>query len=333
MTFKEWLQSENFLFREIGEMPIQKITGSEIFKNPALETAMYMAYRLAYDPIAQKDNDDPSAQAWDHGEWTHPSSGGTRAPAWTFYGSFPTQNDLDTIKDALDQHNGNVEQTANYLLSSKTVPLNYMGGISYKVKNKSIKVTGSYGPSTMQARTAKMLAMAHLSHDAEDQGNEMLLGVDKELRDMLDAGQKLMPKFHQKGLVRKPALGIDSPPPEVMPLLYKIISTHPAAGGSGEWKGLNPETGAMQFQLSGTGLRDKYIYGNKHLWQNNIKKVLDNSTALESPLAKMALQSVSATGVVPGMLVNMVNKAIQGKMPDAPPLSANGVKWLVNQVV
>lgn len=321
--FQEWL-----VLKEIGETKIEKRDGKEIFSNPVMETAMYMAYRAAYDPIAQKDNKDPDAMAWGHGEWTRPAGGGTRAPAWTFYGSFPTDQELNIIGQELQKNGGKVEATVNSLLKNNPGLLSNVGGVTYRVKGDGLKITGSYGVAKMP----KMTAMAHLTHEADQQGLQIFLGVDKELKDMLDASQKLLPKLHQKGIVPTPQLAIAQPPKEVMPLLYNLVSKSDLARGSGDWQGYNPETGAFQFQLSGSGLRDKYIYANKHLWQKQLNSVLGQGVMSNPMLKPMIATYAGAGGDLPPMVVNMVNKTIQSKMPNTPPLGQEGVKWLIQQV-
>lgn len=320
--FQEWL-----VLKEIGETQIEKRLGKDVFSNPAMEAAMYMAYRAAYDPITQKDSNDPNATAWSHGEWTKPASGGTRAPAWTFYGSFPTEQELAVISQEL-KNKGNVETTVNSLLKTNPGLLNNVGGITYRIRGDGLKITGSYGV----AKIPKMTALAHLTHEANEQGLQIFLGVDKELKDMLDASSKLMPKLHQKGIVPTPQLAIAQPPKEVMPLLYNMVSQSDLAKGSGDWKGYNPETGAFQFQLSGSGLRDKYIYANKHLWQKQINSVLGPGVMANPMLKPMIATYANSAEPVPPMVVNMVNKTIKSKMPDAPPLGQEGVKWLLQQV-
>jgi len=321
--FQDWL-----VLKEIGETQIQKMTGKQIFSNPAMEAAMYMAYRSAYDPIAQKDNKDPNATSWSHGEWTRPASGGTRAPAWTFYGTFPTEQELNVVNQELQNNGGNVEATINSLLKSNPTLLSNVGGITYRIKDDGVKITGSYG----QAKMPKMTAMAHLTHEADQQGLQIFLGVDKELKDMLDSSQKLMPKLHQKGAVPSPQMNIAQPPKEVMPMLYDLISKSNLAQGSGQWQGYNPETGAFKFNLSGSGLRDKYIYANKHLWQKQLQNALGQGVMANPMMKPMIAQYAHTSGDLPPMVVNMVNKTLQSKMPNAPPLGQEGVKWLLQQV-
>jgi len=36
-----------------------------------------------------------------------------------------------------------------------------------------------------------------------------------------------MPKFHKKGVVPSPTLGLETPPKDVIPLLYDMIISHP----------------------------------------------------------------------------------------------------------
>lgn len=325
LDFKSWI------IEEMGEnISIEKKEGMEIISNPPLEVAMYVAYRQAYDPVSQRDGGET---AWSHGEWTRPSSGGTRAPKWTFYGVFPNQTDLELIKQKLKENNNDIETTANMILKTKEPNLGYVGGVTYRLRNDSIKLTGTFGPEDMKARMSKMMAFAHLVEDSKKNGWEVFLGIDSHLRDMIEDAKKIMPRLFKRELVPSENLDLIPPPKDVAGLIYNMVSTNPNWAGSGSWKGYNKETGGMNFDLSGTGSVEKFIYGNAHMWKKNLEAMLNKSGILDSMPVKMAIKTFSSTGMnPPSFVVKMVNDAIQKEMPDAQPIGAEGVKWLLQRI-
>ncbi len=335
MDFKTWF------LREIGEGDLQKRKGSELFQDPAMEIAMYMLYRMAYDPVSARDYEDDvkshgseeqaksagvkKGVAWSHSEWTYPSSGGTRSPEWTFYGIFPNEADLSVIRQVSGDVPANLQTVADQLLAQGEPKMSYAGGLSYRTLSDSVKLTGSWGGNGTGATLAKMRAMTFVVHEAQVQGKEIFTGMDKHLKAMVDAMIPKLDKFHKKGIVPSPQLDLHTPPAEVVPLLYQIITNHPAASGGGSWKGYDADTGAMKYQLSGSGLRDKYAFGNSVMWKKQIQKMLQQSGIKASMLG---MAGAFGGGANP-MVVGMVNQAIQKQMPSAKPLGPTGVSWLL----
>ncbi len=56
LDFKRWFDDQ--MLHEIGEGEIQTARGADLFKNPAMEVAMYICYRQAYDPINKRDREE-----------------------------------------------------------------------------------------------------------------------------------------------------------------------------------------------------------------------------------------------------------------------------------
>lgn len=326
LDFKSWI------IEEMGEnISVEKREGSEITSDPAMQTAMYVAYRLAYDPVAIRDGGD---KAWSHGEWTYPSGGGTRAPKWTFYGVFPNESDLNVIRQKLEQYNDDIQKTADDILETKEPNMGYVGGVTYRLRDDSVKLTGTFGAEDMRARMSKMFAFAHLVEDARKNNWEVFLGIDSHLRDMIEDAKKLMPKFFKRGLVPSKDLDLTPPPKDVAGLIYNIVSRNPNWKGSGEWKGFNKETGGMNFQLSGTGAVEKFVYGNAHMWKKHLQSALAKSGVTNNGAVQMAMKTFAMTGMnPPGFVVKMVNDALKKQVPDAPEITPEGVKWLLQRLV
>lgn len=313
----------------MGEnISIEKKEGSEITSDRSMEVAMYVAYRQAYDPVSQRDG---GKNAWSHEEWTQPNSGGTRAAKWTFYGVFPNQTDLAIIKEKLAENNNNIQATADMILNTKEPNLRYVGGVTYRLRDDSIKLTGTFGTEDMKAKMSKMIAFAHLVEDAKKNKWEVFLGIDSHLRDMIEDAKKIMPRLFKRDLVPSKDLDLIPPPKDVGALIYNMISKNPNWKGSGSWNGYNKETGGMNFELSGTGSVEKFIYGNAHMWKKNLQTILNKSGILDSLPVKMAIKTLAMTGV-PSFVVKMFNDALQKEMPDAPPIGPEGVKWLLQRI-
>jgi len=348
LDFKQWL-----VLTEIGESNIETKRGSELFADPAMEVAMYVLYRHSYDPINKRDREEEikhhvsqgsspdeaeglaktSAVGWSHGEWTKPSSGGTRSPKWIFTGTFPNEQDLNAIRAMMGQSQGfggnpQIQQIADQIIQTGQPSMQYAGGLSWRDdKPGSIKIVGTWGNNSI----AKMRAAAQVINNANTKGLEVFTGADAQLRQMIDDAEKKMPKFHQKGIVPAPTLGLQTPPKEVIPLLYDMLTQHPAARGSGDWDGFNPETGGMYMNLSGTGRREKFVYGNKPMWKNGIGKALQKAgvTADKAGQARMALQS---GGPMAGMAAQMINQKLKKIFPNSNDIPASGLIWLLSQV-
>ena len=352
LDFKQW-----FVLSEIGEANIETKRGQELFADPAMEAAMYVCYRQAYDPVNKRDREEEiqhhtkqgfspdeaesrattSATAWSHGEWTYPSSGGTRAPEWIFTGVFPNEQDLNAIRQMMqnghpmeawgnkNKSNGQIQKIGDQIMQSGQPNMSYAGGLSWRDDNPgSIKIVGTWGNNGI----AKMRGAAQVVTQANEKGLEIFTGADAQLKAMIDNAEKKMPAFHKKGIVPAPTLGLQSPPKEVIPLLYNILTNHPGARGSGQWTGHNPETGGMKYQLSGSGEREKFIFGNKPMWKSQIGKAFQGVNPQQLIQAKQALQ---AGGMMGTMAANMINQKLKQKFPDAGDVPAAGLLWLLNQ--
>lgn len=351
LDFKQW-----FTICEIGEGNIETKRGADLFGDPAMETAMYITYRQAYDPVNKRDREEEiqhhttqglspeeadrkattSATAWSHGEWTRPASGGTRAPEWLFTGIFPNEQDLTAIREMMQSSpmeawnnkagNGQIQKIGDQIMQSGQLPMSYAGGLSWRDNNPgSIKIVGTWGNNGI----AKMRGAAQVVTQANESGLEIFTGADAQLKQMIDNAEKKMPIFHKKGLVPAPTLGLQSPPKEVIPLLYDILTKHPGARGSGQWTGHNPETGGMKFQLSGSGEREKFIFGNKPMWKSQIGKALQGVNPQQLMQAKQALET---GGMMGNMAANMINQKLKEKFPNAGNIPASGLLWLLNQM-
>ena len=338
MNFRKWMLSE------LSEV-ILTHKGSELFNNPAMEVAMYMLYRHAYDPISTADREEEinhhvskgvdrsdaeslaksSGKAWSHREWTKPSGGGTRSPEWVFAGIFPSENDLQIIQQSL---NGPTQQVADQLLASGQPSLSQCGGLSYRDDQPGvIKLTGMGGQNT----TAKMRAAAEVIHKANTSGQEIFTGADSALKDLIDRAEGKMEKFHKRGIVPAPSLGLSTPPKEVMPLLYNVIVNNPAARSGGEWTGYNQNTGALKINLAGSGEREKFIYGNKQMWKNSITKALSKS-GMTPEKAQEVKSYLSGGGFMAQMATSQINKTLKSSFPNAPDVPTTGLIWLLNQL-
>lgn len=352
LEFKQW-----FVLNEIGDAAIETKRGSELFADPAMEAAMYVLYRHAYDPINKRDREEEiqhhtsqgsspeeaesmattSPVGWSHGEWTKPSSGGTRSPKWIFTGVFPNQQDLETIRQMMQGGGGApmegansqaVQRVADQIIQQGQPNFKYAGGLSWRDdKPGSVKIVGMWGNSGM----AKIQAASEVVHNANQKGLEIFTGADAALKQIIDSAEQKMPKFHAAGKTAAPTLGLTTPPKEVIPLLYDMLTQHPAAQGSGKWTGYNPETGGMKFQLSGSGEREKFVYGNKPMWKNGIGKALAKAGVSPSKAAqaKMALQG---GGVMGNMAASMINQKLQQNFPGSGAIPASGLLWLLNQM-
>lgn len=314
MEFRNWI---NLVELTTGEL--ETVRGAQVFQNPALEVAMYMLYRQAYDSISE------GGSAWSHSEWTRPSTGGTRAPAWIFTGIFPNEAELSVIQQALGESN-DVQQVADQLLEAGNPALFQCGGVSYRDdKPGMIKLTGMWGKSS----PAKMRAAAQIIHQANVSQKEIFTGADAALKNLIDKAEEKMPKFHQKGIVPAPSLGLSTPPKEVIPLLYDILVKNPAASSGGHWQGYNPETGGLKINLTGTGEREKFIYGNKQLWKNSVSKALAKGGVGPDKVTQ-AKQFLSAGGMMGNMAANQINKVLQKSFPGSAFVPASGLLWLLS---
>lgn len=316
MEFKNW-----FDLTELTTGELETVRGAQVFQNPALQVAMYMLYRQAYDSISE------GGSAWSHSEWTRPSTGGTRAPAWIFTGIFPNEAELSVIQQALEG-NHDIQQVADQLLASGSPALFQCGGVSYRDdKPGMIKLTGMWGKSS----PAKMRAAAEIIHQANVTQKEIFTGADQALKNLIDKAEEKMPKFHQKGMVPAPSLGLSTPPKEVVPLLYDILVQNPAASSGGHWTGYNPETGGLKINLTGSGEREKFIYGNRQMWKNSVSKALAKSGVGPNQVAQ-AKQILSGGGMMANMAANQINKALQKSFPGAANVPASGLLWLLGAV-
>jgi hypothetical protein len=313
LFFREWL------INEIGEGVMQTKHGSELFADPAMEIAMYMLYRQAYDSVSERD----FGKAWSIDQWKTPSAGGTRAPAWEFTGIFPNESDLQLIRNEMGD---DAQETADKLISAGRPTLSNCGGLSWRERPGMIKLTGMWGSNSF----AKMRAGAEVVHHANTNGMEIFTGADAALKDIIEKAERVMPKFYKMGKVPSPTMGLETPPKEVIPLLYDIIAKNPSARGSGEWTGYNPNTGAMKFNLSGSGERDKFIYGNKLMWQKGISKAL-SSLGIGSGQIEMAKKALGAGGFMASMASHQINKALKNYYPNVPEIPPSGLLWLLDR--
>ena len=324
MNFKFWILNEISL----SDISVEKLDGSKLHADPALELAMYIAYRMTYDEIT-------NGNSWSHQEWTYPASGGTRAPHWIFYGTFPTQKDKDKLTEILEKNNYNIQKAADYLLKNPIINLKYVSGICYRIRNgKSIKMTGTYGSNFPSAKIAKMIAFSKLIEEAEDNNLEIFIGVDENIRNLIGSIKTMMPKLKEKGLVTKPELDLHEPPKDVAELIYNIVSNNPDYLGSGTWGGFNKETGGLKFDLSGTGFVEKFVFGNSALWKSQLIKALNNPELLNNSIARTFLDTFKKTKIKPPqMIVNLINKAIKKYIPNASDISADGIKWVLERLI
>jgi hypothetical protein len=335
----------NFILQEMGEESIVTKRGSELFKDKAMEVAMYILYRQAYDPVAARDREEEitkmmgsgrsreeaenvarsPVQAWSIGEWKHPSGGGTRAPKWIFTGIIPKEEDLVIVRDHIQKFG--VEDAVNELLKNKFF-LSYCGGVSWRDdKEGQIKITGMWGINNF----AKMRAGSEVVHTGNSKNLSILTGADEELKRTFEKSAKLMPKMYEKGMVSSPTFDLTTPPPEVVPLIYNMISQSPLAATGGTWKGFNPITGAFKVNLAGSGEREKYIFGNKALWANGFKKIIGKA-GISPTLISMASVALKLGGLPAKMTAKKINKAIKEKIPTAPDISVPGLVWITSQV-
>jgi len=340
MEFKEWLT-----ICEVGETDIETKRGSDLFQDKAMEIAMYISYRHAYDSVAKSHRDAEISRnvdtgmdqeqsekssklpktAWSYRDWTFPSSGGTRSPKWIFAGQFPEESELQIIRDRMESDNTNVDEIAEELLTSRTF-MKTCGGISYRDdKPGMIKLTGMWGKNNI----AKMRAAVEVLHLANTKGLEIFTGADSALRAMIDKSERQLSKFHKRGLVPTNTLGIETPPKEVIPLLYSFLIKNPAASSGGEWMGYNADTGALKINLAGTGKAEKFIYGNKHMWKNSINKALEKS-GVDVKMLKWAKTALKMPGIG-NVAAKKINGMLKKALPTAPDVPRSGLLWLVNQ--
>lgn len=332
MDFKEWFLSEEIRiwFENIEAAGLQQEVGDNIFKNPLMKAAMYLAYRASYDDVAKKDYEEAlekgqNAQfkpAWSMTDWMESPLGGIRAPEWTFLGKFPTQQDLQLIKQKLPEFNGNIQELAD----SKTVELPEVGGIAYRDQGSGFKATGLWGWN----KRAKMMAVAHMVHQANEKNAQIFTGADKNLMDLIEKGKNLLPKMHAKEPDKYPSphLDLTSPPPELTPFLYKVITQHPLAYGGGKWTGYNPD-GSLNMNLGGTGMVTKFPLGNKPMWKNHIGNALKQMGIGQNEVEKLKMAMNGPSFMAMGAM-QMVNQKIKEKFPDSPPLSQKAIKWLLD---
>jgi hypothetical protein len=317
MRFRE------FILNEIGEQGIETRRGYDLLDDPAMEIAMYVLYRHAYDAVSARD----FGQAWSFRSWKKPSTGGTRAPAWVFTGVFPTESDLEIIRQQIDSTE-DVQTLAEKILSSGVPNLSRYGGISWRDdKHGVIKLTGMWGTNNI----AKLRAGAEIVHKANIENKEIFTGADSALKDLLNRAEKSMPRFHKMGMVPSPKLGLTTPPKEIVPLLYDIITSNPAASGGGSWTGINPETGALKYNLSGTGEREKFIYGNPTMWRNGISKAL-SKIGIQPEQIEMGKKALRAGGIMASMAASHMNKALRNYFPNVSEISPLGLLWLLDHV-
>jgi hypothetical protein len=352
MDFKQWM-----ILSEVSDSTIATYRGAELFKDPAMEVAMYMLYRQAYDPISSADREEEinhhmtnhgigreeaegmaksSGKAWSHGEWTKPSSGGTRSPEWVFSGIFPNESDLEIIRQSTQGIQGYnksaIQQIADQLLAAGQPALKECGGLSYRDDSPEvIKLTGTWGANT----TAKMRSAAAVIHKANTDGRQIFTGADSKLKELIDRANDPngpMGKFHKKGMVPSPTLGLSTPPKEVIPLLYDVIVSSPSANSGGQWTGYNADTGALKINLAGSGQREKFIYGNKPMWQKSITQALNKSGFSAPAKLQQAKSALDAGGFMAQMASQQINKVLKQSFPNAPDVPATGLSWLLNQV-
>jgi hypothetical protein len=303
---------------EVGDGAMQTKQGSDLFADPAMEIAMYMLYRQAYDPVSERD----SGKAWSMEQWKTPSAGGTRAPAWMFTGIFPNESDLQIIR----QQEGDPQEVADKLIASGQPSFSNCGGLSWRERPGMVKLTGMWGANAF----AKMRAGADVVHHANTNGLEIFTGADSALKDIIQKAERIMPKFHKMGKVPAPTMGLETPPKEVIPLLYDIITKNPSARGSGEWTGYDANTGALKFNLSGSGERDKFIYGNRLMWQNGISKAL-SKLGIDHGKLEMAKKALTAGGFMGSMAANQINKALRSYYPNVAAIPPSGLIWLLDR--
>ena len=180
MRFNEWM-----ILAEIGEEQIESKQGHDLFEDPAMEIAMYMLYRQAYDPISVADREEeinhhmtkhgvdrasaekmstsPST-AWSYRDWNY---SGNRAPSWKFCGTFPSESDLEIIRnhiksyDNYGKYGNKMQEIADELLELDSPSLSKCGGLSYRYgRHGMVKLTGMWGKNSI----AKMRGAAEVIH-------------------------------------------------------------------------------------------------------------------------------------------------------------------------
>ena len=329
-----------YLVEAAGEA-LEKKRGESFLNDPIMKAAMYLAYRASYDDVAKKDHQEAIQHSmmqgksqeeaesentfqppWEVKDWIG-TDGVSRAPNWIFYGRFPNDQDLQIVGEQLKQFNGNINDLAN----NTNIKLPNVGGISYRdTRDGSVKMTGLWGWNSR----AKMLAVANMTHEANQNNKPILTGADSQLMDMIKRSEPLISKLHEKdpAKVPSPTLGLSTPPKEVIPFLYDIIANSPAASGGGKWSGYNDD-GSLNFDLSGVGMRKKFILANKAMWSNQINQLLKKAGMNSNMLGylKDSLRDPSSAN----MTTQMVNSKIQKMMPGVKPLTPETLKWIVDQ--
>jgi len=367
LSFSAYVQKINeSILLEVAE-PTSSMNGRDLFKDPAMEVAMYLGYRHAYDPVAKKDaehnmkrqlkKDHPDwtteqiemqiaqaniqAKPWSHGQWTGKEAGLERATKWQFVGVFPKPEDLNIIREKLQQNHGDIEATTEQCLIENEPKLDYVGGITYNPKFdydgkiKSVKMTGSFGNS----KIAKGIALTNFIHEMDQQGVGVLTPADQELKEMLvklDAGG-LLKKMHSQGVVTRPSTGLMKPPADLMPLIYKFLKDDSDMRGGGEIVGLDTEpespektepSNRLLMTLPGVGTVSKHIMANEPFWRKKISAAVNKMIGENQTLLKLAKNPLT-----PKFLVTTgVNNAIKNYVPDMKPLSYDSIKWLLQFV-
>lgn len=330
MNFKAWFEATS------PEVALQDISGEQVMANPLMKAAMYIAYRASYDEVVKRDYEedkqqaiaqgqDPStiqlATAWSLDNWMYPPGGGTRAPHWNFLGILPTEQDLQAVEAGLQKYNGDIQALAD----SGEIRFPAVGGITYRDKGESIKLTGLFGWSAQ----AKGLALAQVSNEANAAGKSIFTGADSHLVDLMDRSAPLFAKLHKRrpDLVKYPTIGLTPPPKDIVPFLYELVSKSPEFSGGGSWAGYNPD-GSLNFNLGGSGIRKKFLLGNPVFWRTQIQKVLQRAGVDAKQLGQLKMALRFGAG---GIATNMVNKKL-AQRGITTPLSPDGIKWVLSQV-
>lgn len=316
LNFTSWLANLN----EIKFEDLQQEHGWSL--SPEQTLGLYILYSQAYSSEGLK--------PWKFYDWYN-----IRAENWTFLGVLPKAEDLAKLKTILDKNNQDYQAAADEILSGpdKTM-MSYAGGVSYRDPDgHSFKITSSYGMNP----TAKMRAAADLIKIANesDPPKEIFTAADGRLKQLIHNAEEKMPKLHSKGLVSVSSLGLSTPPKSLIPVLYKAITRMPGASGHGSWTGFDPQTGALKMNLKGAGDVQKFVFGNKALWQKYLTNELEKTGNLGKIMqAKKIIDGGGMLGWgAKKALLMAVNSAVS-KMTGDPSASVDeeGLLWLLKQL-
>lgn len=313
INFSEWLTHLN----EIKLQDLEKENGWDMNSEKLL--AMYVLYFQAYSAEGLK--------PWNYSMWLH-----SRGENWTFIGVLPKPEDVQKCKDAIVK-NSDIQAAADEISSGPDKDMmSYAGGISYRITHDNgVKITSSFGKNAV----AKMRGAAEVIKMANEADPPMNIftAADERLRDLIKTAEENMPRYHQKGLVPVSSLGLSTPPKSVVPLLFQTIKNMPGASGLGTWTGYEPDTGALKMDLRGAGEVKKFIFGNKSLWQNAIKGLLQRSGHYDKFVsAKKIIDQGGLLGLGAKItLLAAVNSALGG-MTGGAKIDQEGLMWILSNL-